>query len=814
MSDNTQLEEQVQASVATLPDRADATLQEQPLAGATAKLAQPAESYVRWFDGLAKTDVATAGGKGANLAELARAGFPVPPGFVVTVGAYERFADAGRLTAEIAHRIAALNVEDTARLDESAAAIRDLVRRTRVPDDVRDAIVAAYLRLTTGPTPDPFVAVRSSATAEDAASFSFAGMFRSLLDVHSEESLVNAVRECWASGFTSRAIYYRVRNGLESALHLAVVVQRMVSSEKSGVMFTVDPATNDRQHLVIEAAWGLGEVVVSGEVTPDRYLVNKATGTPTDTRVARKEFMLVHDATGAEPKRVDLQSDPRAGARVLTSEEVRALADLGTRIETHYGAPQDIEFALQAGTIYITQTRPITTLRAEAAPADAQPAGASAPLVRGLGAGAGIASGVVRVLSDAADGARLRTGEILVTKMTSPDWVPVMRRAAAIVTDAGGMTSHAAIVSRELGIPCIVGARDATTRLADGAVVTVDAARGIVLAGASAVPAHSASALGSEPSAAKPAVITATRLYVNLAEPDRAEEVAARDVDGVGLLRAEFLLLSALQNAHPRQMLTEHRGADFVARMADGVERFARAFHPRPVIYRAMDFRSNEFRGLAGGATYEPTEANPMIGLRGCYRYTRQPDLFALELDALRQVRTHYDNVHLMIPFVRTASEFRACRGLIDQSGIMSDGRMQLWVMAEVPSVVTWLPEYVRLGVTGVSIGSNDLTQLVLGVDRDNEQLAPLYDERDAAVLDTIHAIIEQCRTLGITCSICGQAPSVYPEYAEQLVRWGIDSISVTPDALERTRHNIARAEHRVVLEAIVHRSTALRDHT
>src|SRR6185312_1228372 len=399
----------------------------------------------------------------------------------------------------------------------------------------------------------------------------------------------------------------------------------------------------DRQHLVIEAAWGLGEVVVSGEVTPDRYLVDKATGTPTDTRVARKEFMLVHDATGAEPKRVDLQSDPRAGARVLTSEEVRALADLGTRIETHYGAPQDIEFALQAGTIYITQTRPITTLRAEAAPADAQPAGASAPLVRGLGAGAGIASGVVRVLSDAADGARLKAGEILVTKMTSPDWVPVMRRAAAIVTDAGGMTSHAAIVSRELGIPCIVGARDATTKLTDGALVTVDAGRGIVMAGALPVTEFATRALGSERAAAEPPnLVTATRLYVNLAEPSRAEEVAARDVDGVGLLRAEFLLLSALQNAHPRQMLTEHRGADFVARMAAGVEQFARVFNPRPVVYRAMDFRSNEFRGLAGGAEYEPTEANPMIGLRGCYRYTRQPDLFGLELEALRQVRTHY----------------------------------------------------------------------------------------------------------------------------------------------------------------------------
>ena len=752
--------------------------------------------YVRWFDSLTRSDVEAAGGKGANLAELARNGFPVPPGFVVTVAAYERFAEAGRLDSEIERRIDAVNVDDTPRLEESAAAIRDMVRRTRVPDDVREAIVAAHHRLTGSAGAQPGVAVRSSATAEDAASFSFAGMFQSVLDVQGDDALVNAVRECWASGFTARAIFYRVRNRLERVLHLAVVVQRMVNAEKSGVMFTVDPATADRAHLVIEAAWGLGEVVVSGAVTPDRYVVEKATLVPSDTRVATKDFMLAHVAGKGEPVRTDLTGDPRRTAQVLTTEDIRAIADLGVRIEQHYGAPQDVEFAVEAGTIFITQTRPVTTLGAAqpAAPASANTAGVA--LVRGLGAGPGVASGRVRVLAAAGDGPRLRTGEILVTKMTSPDWVPLMRRAAAIVTDAGGMTSHAAIVSRELGIPCIVGTGDATTKLTDGALVTVDAARGVVLAGAAAPPA-ARRALG----VTTPPVATATRLYVNLAEPDRAEEVAALDVDGVGLLRAEFLLLSALQNTHPQQMLTEHRGADFVERMAAGIEQFARAFHPRPVVYRAMDFRSNEFRGLTGGDKYEPIEANPMIGLRGCYRYTKQPDLFALELEALQKVRAHYDNVHLMIPFVRTASEFRACRQLIDRSGVSADGRMQLWVMAEVPSVVTWLPEYVRLGVTGVSIGSNDLTQLVLGVDRDNEQLASLYDERDAAVLEVIREIIESCRALGITSSICGQAPSVYPEYAEQLVKWGIDSISVTPDALERTRHNIARAEQHLVLE-------------
>ena len=393
----------------------------------------------------------------------------------------------------------------------------------------------------------------------------------------------------------------------------------------------------------------------------------------------------------------------------------------------------------------------------------------------------------------------LRT--VLVAPMTSPDWVPIMRRAAAIVTDAGGMTSHAAIVSRELGIPCIVGTRNGTTALRDGMVVTVDATHGVVLAGAVAAAPRPRAAAPAEAVAPSPA-ITATRLYVNLAEAELAEAIAARDVDGVGLLRAEFLLLSALDQTHPQQMIAEHREAAFTARMAEGIEQIARAFHPRPVIYRAMDFRSNEFRGLRGGAEHEPVEANPMIGLRGCYRYTRQPELFALELAALARVRARFDNVHLMIPFVRTGSEMRECTRLIAASPLPATGRMELWVMAEVPSIVTWLPEYVRLGVSGVSIGSNDLTQLVLGVDRDNEQLAPLYDERDPAVLEHIHAIIRRCHELGITCSICGQAPSVHPQYAEQLVRWGIDSVSVTPDVLEQTRRNIARAEHRLLLEA------------
>lgn len=755
-------------------------------------------ALVKRFEELSRSDVPTVGGKGANLGEMARAGLPVPPGFVVTVDAYRRFYQASGIADEVAARIARLNVDDPAQLRDVSDALRGLIRRARVPDDVRQAIVDGYRGLSSGQgVENEFVAVRSSATVEDTAQFSFAGMFESFLNVRGPEELIRRVKECWASGFGARVLFYRVKQGLLGEQLIAVIVQKMVNAEKSGVMFTVDPATNDPKILVIEGAWGLGEVVVGGQVTPDRYEVDKERLALVQKAIGRKEFMLVWDEQTGETVRVDLPAD-RAAAPVLTEEEVRALADLGKRDEAHYGAPQDAEWAIEKGTIYMVQTRPVTTL-VEKAKAPTPPEGQV--LLHGLGASPGQATGTVRVILSPQEEEKLKPGEVLVTAMTAPDWVPIMRRAAAIVTDAGGMTSHAAIVSRELGIPCIVGAKEATKALKDGMVVTVNAREGTVVAGALPEvrpPAFPQAAPSPAPAPAPP--VTATRLYVNLGEPDLAEGVASQPVDGVGLLRAEFMILAALDGTHPRLLLQQGRGDEFVSWMVDKLRLFGRAFHPRPVIYRAMDFRSNEFRGLKGGEQFEPREDNPMIGYRGCYRYVREPDLFALELRALRQVREEFDNLQLMIPFVRTGWEFRECKRLIDQSGLADHRRFELWVMAEVPSIVYWLEEYVRLGVTGVSIGSNDLTQLMLGVDRDSEVLAPLYDERDKAVLDAIRTIIQQCHRLGISSSICGQAPSVYPEYADLMVRWGIDSISVNPDVIDVTRRNIAAAEQKLLL--------------
>ncbi len=770
--------------------------------------------YIRWFEELDRDDVAEVGGKGANLGEMTRAGLPVPPGFVVTVEAFRRFQEATGLDREAERRLSGLDVDDSEALNEAAEALQEAVRRGEVPGDVRREIEEAYGELASREgVEDPAVAVRSSATVEDTAQYSFAGMFQSFLNVRGADALVERVRDCWASSYGARVLFYRIKQGIGTDAALAVVVQKMVDSAKAGVLFTVDPATNDPDRLVIEAAWGLGEVVVGGEVNPDRYEVEKDT-LATVRMIGQKDVMLVRDEETGENVRVELPEE-KATAPVLTADEVRELAELGMRDEAHYGVPQDAEWAIEDGRVYLVQTRPVTTLQERQAARPATVRGQV--LLSGLGASPGVASGTVRVLSSPKEGGKLREGEVLVTSRTAPDWVPLMRRAAAIVTDSGGMTSHAAIVSRELGIPCIVGTREATRVLEDGMAVTVNARDGTVVAGeeASAAAGAAPGPDGARPVAEEAAEeggaaeqaptaspVTATRLYVNLAEPDRAEAVAALPVDGVGLVRAEFMILSALDGQHPRLLLEEGRGDEFVERLARDLLVIARAFHPRPVIYRTTDFKTNEFRNLEGGERFESEEDNPMLGYRGCFRYIHEPDLFALELRVIERVRAEFDNLHVMIPFVRTGWEFRECRRLIDESGLARDRRLQLWVMAEVPSIVSWLEEYVRLGVTGVSIGSNDLTQLVLGVDRDSEVVAPVYDERDRAVLDAIHAIIRECRRLGITSSICGQAPSVYPDYAERLVEWGIDSISVNPDAVESARRHIARAERRLMVEA------------
>jgi pyruvate,water dikinase len=786
--------------VVTIPTRDRAT-------ASTGGLAK-GPAFVLPFSEIGRQSIALVGGKGANLGEMTRAGLPVPGGFVVTVDAYRAFLEQEHLGSRIEEVMRGLAPDSLASLEQASSRIAALIEAVPLPESIERAIADAYAALT-GPAqkPDaqPFVAVRSSATAEDTARFSFAGMFQSFLNVRGMDALVRSVKGCWASAFGPRVLFYRLEQEVVGDVPVAAVVQRMVASEKSGVLFTVDPASQDSGALVIEAAYGLGEVVVLGQVTPDHFTVDKATLRIVSRVIGLKPFQLVRDAVTGRTVEVPLEP-ARSSAPVLTDQEVVRVAELGKRLDAHYGQPQDAEWAIEGGRIHLLQTRPITTLRESggASPKDVAPVRvAAATLLRGLPASPGKASGKARVLLDVKEAGALEAGEVLVATTTTPDWVPVMRKAVAIVTDTGGATSHAAIVSRELGIPCVVGTRKGTRKVLTGTVITVNGSTGEVREGAApAEPLVEAEARRASASDRGAAPVTATRLYVNLAEPALAERVAALPVDGVGLLRAEFMMLEALGGKHPRLLLEQGRADEFVERMAEGLTTFARAFHPRPVIYRAMDFRSNEFRGLEGGDRFEPEEANPMIGYRGCFRYTKEPDLFGLELRALARVRKLFPGLHLMFPFVRTGSELEACMRIIDASELGGDRTLERWVMAEVPSILFWLGEYVRLGATGVSIGSNDLTQLMLGVDRDSDTLAPLFDERDRAVLGAVERIIRECSRLGITSSICGQAPSVYREYVERLVEWRIDSVSVSPDAVEVTRRNLAAAELRILLKA------------
>jgi len=765
----------------------------------------PTTAFIRPFADLGHEDVAYAGGKGANLGELTRAGLPVPPGFVLGAPAYAAFCDESGLRERLEELLAVLDVEDGAALEAASAAAREAVLDARMPAALSEAITAAYRELVgvddSGVEFDAGVAVRSSATAEDTASASFAGMNETFLNTRGSEAVIDAVKRCWVSLFGARTIYYRGRRGFsQAAMDIAVVVQRQILSTRAGVMFTADPAGGGSEELVIEGSFGLGEAVVSGSVSPDRYVVRKRDLAIT-TRSVRPKELAIEAAPGGGTLTRELSGE-ESGRAVLSDAEVIQLAELGMQIEEHYASAQDTEWSFDPdGTVWMLQSRPITTAGGEHASA----AGAGGKiLVRGLGAAPGSASGRVRLLSDPHDTQAFNDGEVLVAHMTTPDWVPLMRKAAAIVTDSGGMTCHAAIVTRELGIPCIVGTSDATRRLRDGELVTVDATHGTVLEGILESTARAAGATGRQTlSAPGGPPVTATRLLVNLSEPSQVERTAALEVEGVGLLRAELMVIEALEGTHPKQLIEEGRSEEFLTRMADALNVFAAGFHPRPITYRTIDFRTNEFRNLRGGERFEPQEANPMIGYRGALRYVQEPEVFALEMQAVRRVwDAGHENFHVMLPFVRTAAELARCRELVADAGLFERRGFELWIMAEVPSVLFNLERYAALGIAGISIGSNDLTQLMLGADRDSEVLAATFDERDPAIVDYLSALIPRARELGLRTSICGQAPSVHPEYAELLVRLGIENISVSVDAVDRTRRLIAAAEQRVLLDA------------
>lgn len=785
-----------------------------------------------WFKEVGKGDGALVGGKGANLGELTNAGLPVPPGFIITSEAYFAHIKKAGLEQKISSVLEGFDKENSKDLQGRAEKIQKIIVETPLPEDLQKEIVDAYIKLSVESKThieELYVAVRSSATAEDLAGASFAGQQATYLNVIGKDAVLESVRKCWASLFEARAIYYRAEQGFgQLDVGIAVPIQKMVDSEAAGVMFTIDPSNNDLDHISIEAAYGLGEVVVLGAVTPDRYLVNKKTLKIDNKEIFKQTWKLTRESGSSDTD--DLTDLKKAGVPVesnlqekqkITDEQIIELAKLAQKIEEHYGSPQDTEWTIDRGEIYMVQSRPVTTLddSSKKAPEQAktkeeQPGNNDKHeiILKGQAASVGLASGPVKIIHSPTEIDKITEGNVLVTEMTTPDFVPAMKRAVAIITDEGGRTCHAAIVSRELGIPCVVGTEKATTTLKNDQVVSVDGKNGLIYEGKVEEPKQETqNSSAVQINGAAP--ITATKIYVNLGEPELAEKVAAMNVDGVGLLRAEFIIMETI-GEHPKKMIKDGRQEEYITKLAEGLETFAKAFHPRPVVYRATDFKTNEYRGLKGGEEFEEEEDNPMIGYRGCFRYLKDPEEFSLELEAIKRVRKNYNNLHLMIPFVRRTDEFAKVKKIVEDNGLNkeNDPDFKLWIMVEVPSTVLEIDKYCEMGIDGVSIGSNDLTQLALGLDRDSNTVAELFDERYNAVQWLIQRTCEICAKHDVTCSICGQAPSVYPEVAQKMVEYGATSISVNPDVIDSTRKLVAAAEERIVLSELSKMKNEIRD--
>jgi pyruvate,water dikinase len=740
------------------------------------------------FNQISKMDIPLVGGKGANLGEMFTADIPVPDGFVVTSKAYYDFLKKTSLKKKILTELSGLDVNKSKDLMAASEKIKTAILSADMPKDLAAEIKKAYHTLC-GEN-DRFVAVRSSATAEDLPDASFAGQQETYLNVKGFEDVVKHVQMCWASLFESRAIFYRTDKGFNHMkVGIAVPVQLMIQSEISGIMFTVNPLTNDKSEISIEAAYGLGQPVVSGELTPDQYIVKKNNWDISYKYIAKQTWQFT--LGGNTPV-----SNAYQDAQKMADKQVVELAKIGERVEKHYGMPMDIEWGMENKTLYIVQARPVTTLVFQDNSDDLMVDESKHPklLLEGLGASPGVASGGVVIVKEPSEIDKVKQGDILVAEMTNPDYVPAMRRAAAILTDKGGRTSHAAIVSRELGIPAVVGSLHATTMLSVGEIITVDGFDGKVYEGDVTTVNDKKEKIIS---LADLEIKTATKIYMNLAEPELADEMAMRRVDGVGLLRAEFMIANI--GTHPRKFIEDGQSLEFTHKLAEGMEKFAKAFNPRPVVYRATDFRTNEYKNLKGGAKYEQDEFNPMIGFRGVSRYLADDEVFKLEIDAMLHVRNKlgYKNLYLMLPFVRTVEQLRECKKLLSSYGLRRSGNFKLWMMAEIPSNVILLDDFIDEGIDGVSIGSNDLTMLTLGLDRDNEKVANTYSEMDPAVLKSLEKIITTCKKRGITCSICGQAPSVYPELVEMLVDWGVTSVSISPDVLEKTRRIVYEVEQK-----------------
>ena len=789
------------------------------------------KELVLWFDDLRNTDVSIVGGKNASLGEMIHAALPVPFGFAVTAYSYERFIVEKKIAEQIYKIITdtVTNPNDPRQYDIASKKIRELIEKTVMPKDMENAIREAYKDLNKRlELKDTFVAVRSSATAEDLPDASFAGQQETYLNVKGADDLIDKVRKCWSSLFTPRAIFYRTEKGFpHEKVFISVGVQKMVNSRAAGVMFTINPVTGNRDEIVIEGNFGLGETVVSGAVNPDDFVIDKNSMLIKERRISRKTVKYVRDPETGKTVHLNIPEDEQKTV-CISDQEINKLAELAKRIEKHYGKPMDIEWAIDQDLSFpenmmLVQARPETIFGSktmEASKMEENKAQDLKVIVRGISAGRrGYGIGKAKVVLNIEDAhSSMSKGDVLVTGMTDPDFVPFMKMASAIVTDKGGITSHAAIVSRELNIPCVVGTENATQIMKTGQEYTVDSRNGVIYEGimAQAV-APAAANNGGTVMMAEASPVTATKIYMNLGTPEMIEQYKNLPFEGIGLMRTEFILASAI-GQHPMAFVDAGQSQLFVDKLADGIATVARVIQPKPVVVRLSDFKTNEYRGLKGGEKYEIIEENPMLGWRGCSRYISKwyDKAFRLECQAILKCRKEWalKNVYVMLPMVRTIWEAKAVLQIMKEEGLERNKDFKVWFMAETPSIGIMADEFSKL-VDGFSIGSNDLTQGVLMIDRDSERLGQMgyFDERDPAVKRIIAHLIKAAHENDCTVSICGEGPSNLPDFAEFLVRVGIDSISVNNDAVVQTRKHVASVEQKIILERLAEQAALARGH-
>ena len=756
---------------------------------------------IAWFKDLNKDSIPIAGGKGSNLGEMYNSGIPVPPGFAVTAQAYKEFLDSTGIQKEINEILKNLNVNDSEDLHASTKRIREIILNHEMSPTLKSEILEAYenlnvdkdllkagddiLNIVKSGREQAFVAVRSSATAEDLPEASFAGQQDTHLNIKGNKNLVETIKKCWSSLYTARATFYREKNNFpHEKVLISIIVQKMVDSDKAGVMFSANPTNNDRSEILIEAGYGLGEAVVSGSINPDLYILDKESLEVKTREIKKQSMMITKDVQTGETVKKKVPPEMQE-KQVLTEDEIQQLGKLAVKLEDHYEKAQDIEFAIDKK-VHIVQSRPVTTLKKQTQTEELK----GHELTKGLTASPGVASGPVRIVNSEEDFSKVEKGDILVTKMTNPTMVPLMEKAAGIITNEGGSSSHAAIVSRELGTPCIVGTENATEVLNNGMLVTIDASHGKIFKGEiKGIKEEKVTDTGE-------GIQTKTKIYMNLGQPEAIDRYSKLNIDGIGLMRLEFIIAGL--GEHPNAFIKNNKQDEYINGIYEGIKKVALKLENKPLVVRFSDFKSNEYRDLKDGSEYEPKEQNPMIGWRGVSRYVSDDfkEAFKLECKAIIKVRKECKNVHVMLPFVRNVEEVNKVLAIMKEENLERSNELKVWLMTEVPAMALIPEKFAELDIDGISMGNNDLTQLVLGVDRDSELLGKMgyFNSKDPAVMKAMENLIKAFTSKGKTVSSCGQAASDL-EVAKFLVKTGATSVSVNPDTVGKMRRTIKELE-------------------